>query len=251
MVEQGFQQLQKQLTDHIRNPALVQPEGVEPRRITIYRDLFFNNIEGFVSNSFPILRSLYNEENWLNMVRDFMIKHQCTSPYFLEISQEFLLYLQQTREPNQLDPPFMLELAHYEWAELALDVAEEDMNKLVANAEGDLLKGLPVVSPLVWSLCYQYPVHQIGKDFQPQEPPEQPTYLLVYRDLTDEVQFMETNAVTARLLELLQDEAAISGEQVLTVLAEEMQHPEPQQLLDFGEKLLQQLKDRDILLGTR
>jgi hypothetical protein len=247
-----FQQLQRQLTEHIRNPAVAaQPENVEPRRITIYRDLFFNNIEGFVSNSFPVLRSLYSEENWLAMVRDFMIRHQCSSPYFLEISQEFLLYLQQTREDNPLDPPFMLELAHYEWAELALDVAEDSLDAIDVKGDADLLNALPVVSPLLWSLNYQFPVHRIGKQYQPQEPPEQLTYLLVFRNRGDQVEFMEINAVTARLLELLRAEQAESGQQVLQTLAEEMQHPDPQQIITFGLSILEQLRDKDIILGAR
>jgi hypothetical protein len=247
----AFQQLQQSLTEHIRNPATApQPEDVEPRRINIYRELFFNNIEGFISGAFPILRSLYSSDNWLALVRDFMIHHQCSTPYFLEISQEFLLYLQQSRQPQNGDPAFMLELAHYEWAELALDVAEDDLDKLMINAEGDLLQGLPVVSPLVWSLQYQFPVHLIGEGFQPESPPEETTFLLVYRDRQDVVGFMESNAVTARLLAILKEKLQPSGREALLMLSEELQHPEPQQLVQSGLDILQQLQVRDIVLGT-
>ncbi len=248
----SFQQLQRQLTAHIRNPdGAAAPAGIEPRRLAVYRDLIFNNIESFLSGGFPVLRSLYSEERWQALVRDFIVRHQCHSPYFPELSQEFLLYLQQTRQARPEDPPFLLELAHYEWVELALDIAEDDLALIAADRDGDLLAELPLVSPLLWSLCYQYPVHLIGPGYQPSAPPEQATYLLVYRDRADEVQFMQSNAVTARLLELLQGASQRSGEQALLALADEMQHPQPRQIVASGLEILQQLRDRDIILGTR
>ena len=245
-------ELEHGLTAHIRDPDKVSaPADIEPRRTKIYSDLFYNNIEDFISSGFPILRELINDKAWHAMVRDFMISHQCHTPYFLEISQEFLLYLQNTRKPQPDDLPFLLELAHYEWVELALDVADTDLATVQADREGDLLQALPVVSPLAWSLMYQFPVHQIGSDFVPTEIPETPSYLVVYRNRQDSVEFMQANAVTARLLELLQTDGYTCGLQVLTQLADEMQHPQPQLIIDSGVQILEQLLELDIILGTR
>lgn len=245
----SLERVQTQFAAHLRDPETAPLAGIEDRRLKIYRDLFYNNIENFISGGFPVLRSLINDTDWHAMVRDFMISHRCHSPYFLEISQEFLLYLQQTRQPRPGDLPFMLELAHYEWVELGLDVADIDPGAVACDSEGDLLDGLPVVSPLAWSLAYRFPVHRIGPEFQPTEPGATPTYLVVYRDGADKVGFMETNAVTARLLELLQGAQVGSGREALQRLAQEMAHPDPQQLLEFGADLLRQLRSRDILLG--
>ncbi len=243
--------VQRQLASHIRNPEKVAgPAGLEPRRLKIYQDLFYKNIENFIANGFPILRSLIDDEAWHAMVRDFMVHHQCHTPYFLEISQEFLLYLQNQRQQQTSDPVFMQELAHYEWVELALDVADEDLDLFEGDPEGDLLTALPEVSPLAWSLAYQFPVHKIGAEFQPTEVGGQPTFLIVYRNRQDKVGFMEANSVTARLLELLQEEQAESGQHVLEQIAREMQHPEPQQVIAGGLAILQQLHSLDIILGT-
>lgn len=247
----SLSQIQTQLAAHLRNPEQVAgPEGVEDRRLKIYRELFYNNIETFISSGFPVLRSLVDDVFWHAMVRDFMIRHRCHSPYFLEITQEFLLYLQHTREAQEDDPPFMLELAHYEWVELGLDVAEDDITQVPHDPDGDLLEGLPVVSPLAWSLAYQFPVHRIGPDFQPEHPEAVPSYLVVYRGRDDRVGFMEANAVTARLLELLQGAQIENGRQALQVLAEEMQHPQPEQLVVMGLDLMEHLRSQSILLGT-
>jgi hypothetical protein len=42
----------------------------------------------------------------------------------------------------------MLQLAHYEWVELALDVSTLDFPEV--RQEGDLLESRPVISPLAW-----------------------------------------------------------------------------------------------------
>lgn len=235
----GFQQVQAELTQHIRDPARFRgPSGIEGRRLKIYRELLYNNVEGFLSSGFPVLRSIYADERWHAMVRDFMASHLCRSPYFLEISEEFLAYLQHERGERSDDPPFLCELAHYEWVELALDVAPDEPQ---GEPSGDLLDGCPRVSSLAWPLAYQFPVHQLGAAFQPDVAPAQPTYLVVYRTREDAVEFMEINAVTYRLLELLQSEPAITGRQALEQLAREMQHPQPEQLVAFGAELMAQL----------
>jgi hypothetical protein len=184
-------------------------------------------------------------------VRDFVQRHASTSPYFLQISEEFLHYLQHERGQVAGDPAFLLDLAHYEWVELALDVSEAEFPQgLALQPQGDLLDSVPVVSPLVWSLSYRFPVHQIGPGYQPDTPPQNPTFLLVYRNRADQVEFMQANAVTARLLQLAEEEK-YSGHQLLEILAAEIRHQNPAALTGFGRELLEKLLRLDILAGLR
>lgn len=176
MSDAPLAQLQQSLTNHLRNPDKHGgPAGIEDRRLGIYRSLVYNNIEGFIAGGFPVLREILSDAHWHAMVRDFVARHKSQSPYFLEISQEFLLYLQNERAPDAADPPFMLELAHYEWVELALDVAVDEL-PAKPPAENGLLDAAIEVSGLLWCLNYQYPVHRLGPDFQPSEPPPEPTF---------------------------------------------------------------------------
>jgi len=244
-----FKQMQYDFAAHIRQPAEnAPPANVEDRRMKIYRELFYNNVEGFVKGMFPVLRSLYSDENWHALVRDFFATHRCKTPYFLEIGQEFMAYLAEEREPQEQDPPFLKELAHYEWVELALDISEAELPEDV-NAEGDLLDGHPVQSPLAWSLAYQYPVHCIRPEFQPTEPSEHPTYLLVYRNVEFDVKFMEINGVTARLLHLFHEQPELTGRQALEMIAQELQHPQPEMVVNGGLETMQQLREAGVLLG--
>lgn len=254
-----FQQVQRDFAAHLRAPqSVAAPADIEPRRMGIYRDLIYNNIESFIASGFPVLRRLYEDEPWHRLVRDFVQRHSSVSPYFLEISQEFLHYLQDERGEcldSANDPAFLWELAHYEWVELALDVSENEFPQgLIVDGDPEAVLDLvPVVSPLAWSLAYQFPVHRIGPTFQPVDPPQLPTFLIVYRNRADKVAFLEANAVTARLLELAEQAPAenTSGRQLLQQLARELQHPDPAQLEHFGAELLLKLLNLNILAGLR
>ena len=178
-LRQSLESFAAHLRDPERNTA---PDGIEDRRMEVYRGLFFRNIRNFLSGNFPVLRKLHSDEAWDALTRDFYQRHRSSTPLFPEIPREFLKYLQDERESRPDDPPFMLELAHYEWVELALSLDEAKLEEVLADANGDLLTGIPVLSPLAWPLSYRFPVHAIRPDFRPAEPPDHATHLMVYRN---------------------------------------------------------------------
>ena len=253
MKRPAFQQLQYRFAAHLRDPARHRaPAGIEARRLKIYAELFYNNVQGFLASAFPVLRRITPDAQWHALVRDFFARHESHEPLFHRIAGEFLKYLERRgrRRGGPADWPFLRELAHYEWVELALAVADVELTPQLADPNGDLLEGTPVLSPLAWPLTYRYPVHRIGPDLLPQRPPAQPTHLVVYRNRQDEVKFMEVNAVAAQLLEWLPKSRA-SGRRLLLRLARELRHPEPEVVVAQGAAILQGLRGRDIILGTK
>ncbi len=247
-----FQQVQYAFAAHLRDPAnRPAPGGLEERRLQIYRELFYNNVEGFIANAFPVLRKLSSDEVWHALVRDFYARHQSREPEFHRLAEEFLRFLQEERGKVEGDLPFMVELAHYEWVELALGLSQAELTPELADPNGDLMDACPVVSPLAWTLSYDYPVHRICPDLQPTGPGPAPTYLVVYRTRQDEVKFMEINAVSGRLLQLIEENAQATGRNLLLQIAAELQHPDPEQIVEAGRGMLAGLRERDILLGTR
>lgn len=197
----GFAQTQSIFMNHIRDPEEnVPPEGIEDRRLQVYRELFFNNIKGFLSNSFPVLESLYTPEQWNQIAREFFVKHDCQSPYFVDISGEFLVFLQTDYDFKDTDPAFMLELAHYEWVELEVSIRKE--TRIQRYWDGKSKIGKLMFSELAQLLSYQYPVHQIKPSFQPTEPNE-PIFVVVFRNNEYKVNFTRVNNVTAHMLNLL------------------------------------------------
>lgn len=247
MAPTALKDAQLTMARYLRDPQSNQPPAdIEQRRLQVYLDLVYNNIEGFVSGGFPVLRSLYNDQDWHGLVRAFIDGHRCHTPYFLEISQEFLKFLMDRHTPRPCDPPFILELAHYEWVELALDVAEGSVPD--APAMEDPLALVPYLSPLAWSLCYTFPVHRIGPALQPTEPGE-PTYLVVYRNRAEEVRFLEINAATARLLALIKGNADATGHALLVTLAAELGIAKDA-ILDFGGGQLQEFLRLGVVLAV-
>jgi hypothetical protein len=246
-----FQETQYGFAAHLRDPERnPAPENIEDRRMAIYRELFFNNVAGLLGRTFPVLHKILGAERWKVVIRDYFSRHRSHTPLFLEMPREFLQYLEDERGEVEGDPPFMRELAHYEWVELALSIDERDPDLDAVDREGDLLEGRPVLTPLYWSLSYRFPVHRLSPQFTPSEPGAELTRLLVYRDLDDEVGFIEINVVTARLLELLADDNIESGRAALETIAQELTHPQPETVVSGGLRILEDLRNREVVLGT-
>ena len=200
--------LQQQLNSFANEIREAQPTSSETpdvrRRMNIYRSLFFNNVVGFIESGFPVLHSLYSDEQWHALIRRFFAEHECTSPYFIHISKEFVEYLDNEYEPLACDPPFMTELAHYEWLELALSVRETPQD-LTLWRDDNMPERL-MASPLIELVAYHYPVHQISRDFQP-EASDTLYYYLLHRDEQHEVQFQLITPLSALAIQLLTQQA--------------------------------------------
>lgn len=246
----AFTQKQREFAAHIRDPQNnPRPPEIEDRRMAIYRELFFNNIEDFMASSYPVLKEVLGEEQWTKLLKAYYSEHHAETPLFPQLPAEFLKYLNDTGRPHADEPAFMLELAHYEWMELAALQSDAEIDWQRIDKEGDLLTGHPVLSPLAWILSYEYPVHRISPEFLPEEPGEQATNIIVYRNLEDKVGFIEINPMTTMLLNRLQQDEKLTSESVLLELATEMHHPDTSVVVNGGLEILNNLKTHDIVLG--
>jgi hypothetical protein len=246
-----FTQAQYEFAAHIRDPkSNPKPKDVEARRMKIYNDLFFNNVEDFISSTYPVIKEITPEKEWLQLIRHYFNNHLSQTPLFPEMPREFLKYL-ETERSDFNDPPFLTELAHYEWIELALVTSDldNDINWEQIDTHGDLLNGQPVMSPLAWPLTYQYPVQQISSDFIPKEAAEQPVYLLIYRDQEYEIHFIELNPVTALLIQLLNEDNDLTTKQMLEVIVKQLKDSDPDVVLNGGYEIIKDLKNRNVILG--
>ena len=234
----SFQNIQLEFTRYLRSPGETpMPGGIAPRRMEIYRDLIYNNIESLVVSVFPVLRSVLGDQQWHALVRQFIQEHACQTPYFLEISEEFLAFL--SRSPALLaEYPFAIELAHYEWIELALDVSTDELPES-AFAPQTITETTFFLSPLAVVLHYQYPVHKISSGYKPLAP--DPASLVVYRNRDDKVQFIEINSVTSRLLFLMHQHADLCLNECIKIIIQELQHPNPSQLSAEASSLVMEL----------
>jgi uncharacterized protein len=237
---------QMAFTHHIRDPEnTLPPHGVSERGMAVYTEIVFNNIESSVAASFPVLKKVLGDDIWLRLVREFFIHQPCKTPIFREIPEVFLAYINRVSGL----PPYVQNLAHYEWVELYLAYADEIIHWSQIDAEADLLDAPLAFVPAIALLSYDYPVHQISPDNIPVSPLETPVNLLVFRDTEDAVKFIELNQMTAALIEDLQD-GQLTARQSLIGIASVLEFEDADAIVDFGLEVLQDLKSQGAVLGV-
>ena len=233
------------LARHLRDPADPPPPGIEERRLQVYRELFFSSIEELLSAGFPVIRQTLGDPAWKALVRVFYAIHRSRTPLFTEIAAEFVAFIEIHAEESGF-PPWLPELAHYEWVEQALFLS--DAQAPPHDPEGDLLDGVPILSPLALPLAYRWPVTDIAPTRVPDVPPAGPTTLLVHRDAGHQVHFARIAPLTYRILAALRTTVA-TGREHLAALAVEA-GMDPDGIQSQGLLLLQQLRAQGVVLGT-
>jgi len=233
---------------YLRDPEHnAPPTEMDPARAQVYRDLVFANLSSLLSGTFPVLVKILGEEHWRSLVRIFLRDYRARTPKFGEIAQEFVEFL--ASEPLALVdgpwPPFMVELAHYEWVEMALQQSDAEP---VAAGDASLLLDRPLqVSPLAWPLAYAWPVQLLGPDYQPDVLPAQPTLLLVRRAEDWGVKFSELSPLAWRLLLLVGEFPELTGRELLQGLAVEAGAVGSLEFLEGGVGLLRQMNGEGVL----
>ena len=243
-------QLQRQFAGHLRDPgSMPAPEGVEERRMAIYRRLFFGNLRNLMAKNFPVLRRLVDDDGWDRLIRQFMVEHRARTPMFTEIGQEFVRFIEQ-RQPDGL-PPFTAELVHWEYLETVVRLHGADLDAIEADPAGDPVENVPATNPTTQLGLYHWPVHEIGPKFQPETPLEAPIVLAACRQRDHAIGFMRFNPVTARLVELMNENPESSGRSLLTAIAAELKAPDTDAIIRSGAGMLEKLREAGFILGTR
>jgi len=247
-----FRDVQAVFTAHVRDPARSAPPGdVAPARMALYAALVHRNLDSLLASCFPVLRAVVPEAAWERAVRAFLARHRARTPLFTRLSGEFVRFLQE--DPIAADlPGFARELAHYEALELEVGYDTRELDDIHVDADADPFEDVPVLNPLARPHAYRYPVQRFSPDYVPDSPPEHPTYLVIYRDDEDRVAFVELTAVTARLVELmLYNPARRRGAELVQQIARELAHPAPARLAAFGRDIMNELWERQLVIGAR
>lgn len=246
----GFEDVQRRFTAHMRDPdGAPAPEAVEDRRLKIYRGLLFRNVEGFLSNYFPVLKRILGDAAWQALAREYFARHRAATPYFPKMAREFVHYL-DGRPLAPGEPPFMRELAYYEWLEAEVLIDVQMLPESGLDPDGDLLAGVPVANPVMRVEAFTWPVHRLSPDYRPKSPPAEPTFLAVYRNSDDRVRFMHLNPVSARLLSLVLERRGRTGTDCLRQIAGELEHPDPGVVVEGGRAAFAQMRTAEVVIGV-
>ncbi len=237
---------QKTMGMHLRNPEQAPaPEHLNSRRLGVYRELVFNNIESQLASSFPVIKSILEGDAWMRLVREFLSDYRAQTPYFTKLSAEFFSFLNE-RAVSDSSHPFLLELAHYERIEIDLFLQDEafDRVELADDHLSDQVIGMVSATAV---LAYAFPVHRIAPEYQPEEAPADPTLLLLFQDDTGEVRFFELQPLAYHLVNRLQHNSSQTGIDMLKTLATELNIEFNDSFAQQGLSLLKQLNALRVL----
>lgn len=231
---------------HLRDPEVhPAPTDLDARRLRVYRDLFFNNIEGLLRGSFPVISATLGPAEWKNVVQRYFAAYRSRTPLFPRIAAEFVDHLRQQTEAG-VQPAWLAEMAHYEWIEQALFTS--DAQPPSHDPDGDLFDGIPVFSPWAEPLVYRWPVLQIGPGQVPSAAPDAPTLLLVWRNASQQVSFSQIGPFAFHLLTSVRN-VQRTGRSHLFALAVDAQ-ADPALIQAQGLDLLEQMRKQGLVLGT-
>ncbi|WP_322618189.1 DNA-binding domain-containing protein [Pseudomonas sp. BIC9C] len=248
MDKSGLLHQQTTMGLYLRDPEHnAPPAGMDPARAQVYRDLVFANLSSLLSGTFPVLVKMIGNERWGSLVRIFLRDYRARTPKFGEIAEEFVEFLATGLEAlgDGGWPPFMVELAHYEWVEMALQ--QSDAQPLVVGDAALLLDRPLQVSPLAWPLAYAWPVQLLGPDYQPDALPDQPTFLLVRRAEDWSVRFSGLSPLAWRLLQRIVEFPKLTGVAQLQGLAVEAGQVGSSVFFEGGLGLLRQLHEEGVV----
>lgn len=197
---------QREFGDYIRKQKHDDGDTVPARVGQLYQNLIYNNVLGFVNQCFPITRSIvethFGISIWQQLIKDFLKHGNMASPYFSEITEQFVDYLTDDVLTKFDLPVYLSEFAHYEWVELYVD------NLPNANSKPILMyQNTPIfINHTAQILYYEWAVQDISVSFSPNQ--KSPTFLVVYRKFVDSMfktAFMTISQLSFIILTFMQE----------------------------------------------
>ncbi|KTC75469.1 hypothetical protein Lbir_0381 [Legionella birminghamensis] len=201
-----------------------------------YQHLVFMSFCDLINPCFPVSRSIIPAIFWEELIRSFIRSYPVTTPLFHQIPGEFVNFLYET---NSVNYPFLAELAHYEWMELVIELAQDE--KETVNSPLDPLTAILRFSSAASMQHYHYPVEQISVNYLPEEQNE--SFLIIWRNQDYIVEFMKITDFIYHLLRHM-TENKISASEALDLPS----NPQREELTTLCEALIKQLTGKQILI---
>jgi hypothetical protein len=256
--EAPLARVQRDFAAHLRAPdSHPAPADVPAERMRVYRDLVYANVASLLASNFPMTRRLLADDVWSALMRDFLARRGAKTPLFKRLGGELVEHLEGARSRPPQAPPFLAELARYEWLETELRLSDEEAAWSSIDRDGDLVAGIPVLSPLARWMQAEWPVHRLGGCGIPTAvgegaggAPDVPTCLVLCREGEEEVRFMQVTPSTLQLIEQIAAAPDRRGRDHLERLARAHPAEDRDDFVAGGRRILDALRARGVLLGA-
>ena len=247
----SFQEVQRQLTAHLRDPdANPAPEGVEDRRLGVYRRLVFGNLARLLGAGLPLTRQQLGKKRFDRLVRDFLREHRAETPYFPRLTREFRLWHEKAAPTRPNDPPWLGDLILYEAEKRILQRMPDPPADRGIDPQGDVVAGIPAPSPLLRLLTLRYPVHKGKSGNLADSPPDVPSFLLLRRDSAGRLRTEELGVLSAGLLAMILDGDTQTGAKLLENMMQQAPPDTRPALIRQGKEQIRRFRRIGVLLGA-
>jgi len=217
-------------------------------RILLYRRLVHNRLRRATREFIPRTVARLGKARFRMDFARFVEDHAIATPYLRVVPETFVAWVVEPWRNDPAVPAYLIDLAHHE---LLSETVKHDWRG------GEPPTGLPLALeyPLRFDgaarlLHYAYPVHRLPLDIDDRtEPVADPIALLVYRDRTDDVRYLELDPFAAATVQALMVEH-LPVAQGLRRACESLDTPLDDERLATAAQLLADLADRGVMLGA-
>jgi hypothetical protein len=187
--------------DFTKSLASLSTDPKAEQRFRVYRRMARHRLSDVIESSFPRLRVALGDLG--DILERWFEESPPRSPYIRDIAGEFAKWLSTADLPASA-PPWVNELAAFEWATLDVQHAHEEESAEDVREIGELDFERPaILTPAHRVLRTRYAVHRIPEDAtELPEVEEAPFVLCIYRDpASHEARVLELSPIAAAIIE--------------------------------------------------
>lgn len=223
-------------------------EAVGAERFLVYRSLVHNRMRNTIRDFIGRAATRLGKERLRIDFSEWMEDVAAHSPYLRDVPAEFVAWAAPRWAEDDAVPDYIIDLARHE-------LLEYDILNDHRGGESPTGLELALDKPLRFDgaarlMSYAYAVHKMSQDVDDRDAPEHvPTRLLVYRDPSNKVRYLELTPLAHAVLEQLiehQQPVAEGLRQACSALGETLDD----ERLGTAATLLADLAERGVLLGA-
>ncbi|MCH1429895.1 MAG: hypothetical protein GWP59_07870 [Chlamydiales bacterium] len=161
-LKDGTQKAQREMANFCRKKSKLSDDLlISNERAKVYRRLICNNIDSTLQNAYPITYHLLSDDQWKQVVDDFLASDACISPYLWEMPKALVSFAKSRGYDEIFALPFLNDLLLFEWLEIEVYMMP---NKPAAKElEEKAYYQFPIVNPEHKLLQLEYPVFKKTK----------------------------------------------------------------------------------------
>lgn len=247
-LEEKTIELQRAFSNMCKQGKKASIEGASIEGMKTYQRLVFSNIQNTLEKAYPITKELLKKDEWEGLTRDFFAAYPIKSPHLWEMPKDLYLFVKEEGHPLEHAFPFLEDLLHFEWLEIAFFIMPDHPCQEV-NSTGHLVEDPLVLNPEHRIVSFAYPVFR--QNIRGCIENKGNYFLLVYRThKAKEVRYFELSPLHVVLWEKVKEEGLTVAEAIAEAGQLFPQIPF-KRLLPSATDFFQKLMEEEAVLGFK